>query len=550
MPLHITKPNLETNYGLQKSAASFQYAGVFNLDTFASVLKGGQIPNGLAFTISDITTNSPTNPDSALGTVAVGDSFVYIGESNNTTDSASSAKYVKIAHSGGFVPAGTRFVITPGLSSIFAANNGDGFSSATHAKKIIEFSGAGNDVENGAHATITSPSNGMIISMSVIGGSIVYSNSNWSRSPVGTVNGLNTEMNDILNMNNHVVKNVGNATEDDHALNRITADGRFVRKDADTTMGTNVDINFNSAGGKITGLPTTGLTGSDAISVTQANTDFLNKSGDSLDSAANLTFSGGGEVLGLPATPTTAGSATSKAYVDNLAYGLSWKNPVRLATTAALPANTSAGSGVGKTLTADANGALTVDSVSVAVNDRILVKNETPGSDNGIYVVTATGDGSNPYVLTRATDYDGSPTGEVKAGDAVLVTAGTVNNGAQYVNNTSGTITVDTTAMTWVQSNAATSHPDPHLLSSGSAAAPTYSFSGDSDTGAYNPSANVWGVSTGGSLRVQVDSNGLKVITGDLEIEDPTKGVILESPDNTRWRITMTNDGSIDTNVA
>jgi len=55
---------------------------------------------------------------------------------------------------------------------------------------------------------------------------------------------------------------------------------------------------------------------------------WVEKAGDSMSSAANITFAGGGEVLGLPATPTTAGSAASKAYVDSVAVGLSWSDPI------------------------------------------------------------------------------------------------------------------------------------------------------------------------------------------------------------------------------
>lgn len=149
------------------------------------------------------------------------------------------------------------------------------------------------------------------------------------------------------------------------------------------------------------------------------------------------------------ATPTVATDAATKGYVDAVATGLDWKQSVRLATAAALPANTAAGSGVGKTLTADANGALSVDGVAVAVNDRVLVKNETPGSDNGIYTVTATGDGSNPYVLTRATDADQDA--EVTAGLAVFATEGTTNGDTGWVLTTNDVIVVDTTALSFAQ---------------------------------------------------------------------------------------------------
>lgn len=186
-------------------------------------------------------------------------------------------------------------------------------------------------------------------------------------------------------------------------------------------------------------------------STIEINTDSLRVKADGiganeLDETDTYDFTSGSVSV---ATPTTANEAANKSYVDGLVNGLDWKNSVRLATNAALPANTAGGSGVGKTLTADANGALTVDGVAVAASDRILVKDESTGSDNGIYTVTATGDGSNPYVLTRATDADQDA--EVTANLAVFVEEGTANADSGWVLTTDNPITVDTTAQTYTQ---------------------------------------------------------------------------------------------------
>lgn len=82
----------------------------------------------------------------------------------------------------------------------------------------------------------------------------------------------------------------------------------------------------------------------------------------------------------------------------------------RLATFDQLPANTynNGASGVGATLTANANGALVVDGRTVALNDRILVLWEFPGANNGVFFVSATGDGSHPWILTRDSRMDES----------------------------------------------------------------------------------------------------------------------------------------------
>lgn len=165
------------------------------------------------------------------------------------------------------------------------------------------------------------------------------------------------------------------------------------------------------------------------------------------------------------ATPTSASHAATKAYVDNVTAGVNTHASVRLATTSALTATVGAGSadqsqgtGIGATLTATSNGALTIDSVSVVADDRILVKNQGATSQNGIYTVTQTGDVSNPWVLTRATDFDNSTAGEVYPGDFTFVTEGTVNAGQGWIMNSVGTATtpdrairIGTNSIVWTQ---------------------------------------------------------------------------------------------------
>jgi hypothetical protein len=77
------------------------------------------------------------------------------------------------------------------------------------------------------------------------------------------------------------------------------------------------------------------------------------------------------------ADPSVATDATTKQYVDNLVNGLTWKEEVRVATTAN-----------GTLATAFANGQ-TVDGVALVTGDRILLKNQTTATENGIYVVAA-----------------------------------------------------------------------------------------------------------------------------------------------------------------
>ncbi len=124
-----------------------------------------------------------------------------------------------------------------------------------------------------------------------------------------------------------------------------------------------------------------------------------------------------------------------------------WNLSCDLATTAALPACTYANgtAGVGATLTATANGALSVDGAAVIVADRVLVKDQSNLAHNGIYTVTATGSGAAPFVLTRATDFDA--TAEILEGSSVAVTGGTANAGTAWVQITGAAVTVGTTSI-------------------------------------------------------------------------------------------------------
>jgi hypothetical protein len=158
--------------------------------------------------------------------------------------------------------------------------------------------------------------------------------------------------------------------------------------------------------------------------------------------------------------PTTTNSIVNKAYADAVATGLTFHANCNLATTTALPTCTynNGTSGVGATLTATANGLLTVDSVSAVLGYRILVKNQASQVQNGIYTVTQVGSGSLPFILTRATDYDtpGTTYLNVDAGDFTLILAGTVNAGTSWVQTVLPPITIGSTGINFVQFGSGT----------------------------------------------------------------------------------------------
>lgn len=155
------------------------------------------------------------------------------------------------------------------------------------------------------------------------------------------------------------------------------------------------------------------------------------------------------------ADPTTAQDAVTLAYLQNyLAGATDPKDVVRVATTAALAACTYANgtSGVGATLTANANGALpSIDGVGLSVADRILVKNQAAGLQNGIYVVSDLGGAGAPWILTRATDADGNPSGEVSQGMFTLINEGTIGAQQGYMMVTADPIVIGTTALSFTK---------------------------------------------------------------------------------------------------
>lgn len=133
-----------------------------------------------------------------------------------------------------------------------------------------------------------------------------------------------------------------------------------------------------------------------------------------------------------PIVPTPSGStdAANKAYVDSSVAGLSWKQAVRVATTAD-----------GTFASAYDNGS-TVDGVSLATGDRILIKNQSDATTNGIYIVAASG------APTRATDAD---SGAELVNASVYVSEGTANADKQFVCTTNATITIGATNITFTE---------------------------------------------------------------------------------------------------
>lgn len=187
--------------------------------------------------------------------------------------------------------------------------------------------------------------------------------------------------------------------------------------------------------------------------------------------------------------PTLPAHLATKNYVDGVSQGLDFKQSVRVATTANITLS----------------GTQTIDGIAVVAGDRVLVKNQTTGAQNGIYVVAVGG-------WTRSTDADVS--NEVTTGMHTFVEQGTVNSSSGWVLNTPMPITLGTTALVFSQfSGSGTYSAGNGLTLSGSQ---------------FNVvSGNTGIVSSSGSIALTLADSTLTIAAGGLKLSALASGSLL-----------------------
>jgi hypothetical protein len=156
----------------------------------------------------------------------------------------------------------------------------------------------------------------------------------------------------------------------------------------------------------------------------------------------------------LPAADGTSGQFLKTDGSGNLSFATVaqasditfWLDPVRVVASSGDLSGYTYANAQG-TLTAGSNGAIQIDSVALSQGDRVLVKNQSTKTQNGVYSVTTVGDGSTAAVLTRATDMDEA---DEFASRAVIVEEGT-NGDEAYLCTNDGDVTLGTTNVTFVK---------------------------------------------------------------------------------------------------
>ena len=244
-----------------------------------------------------------------------------------------------------------------------------------------------------------------------------------------------------------------------------------------------------------------GASNTDLAGLTSAVVDDLTLNGQDISTTAsnkNITLTPHG--TGTVTVPSgykdrsgfAADSLATKEYVDSASSGLDVKDSCRVATASALTVTYDQSNG--RLDNAGTQAALVIDGVTLSVNDRVLVKDQTEARQNGLYVVSDIGSNSSNWRLTRASDADAGS--EITGGTFTFVEEGTANSDNGYVFTHNGTPTLTDNTL------------------SNNTELPVSQFSG-----AGQVVAGAALVKAGNTLDVNVDNSSIAVVSDALQVK-------------------------------
>lgn len=311
-------------------------------------------------------------------------------------------------------------------------------------------------------ANITTDMGDVVISGNATGQFLKFDGNTWINSSIPTINNLDDvgdvnvsskSTDDLLKWNGSAwvavtpsksmvgLSNVDNTTDLNKPISNATQTALNLKANANSSpiITLNGDLTGNVT---LTNLASATLTATIAANSVALGTDTTGDYVSSLVAGTGITLTNNSGEGSTPTVAVNTSVIATKSYVDSFASGINWHAAVKAATVGSLSGNYNNGTdGVGATLTKATNGSIgTIDNASVVAGDRILLKSQTDAKQNGIYTIVTAGNGTTPWQIIRASDFDNSTSSAtIVAGDAVFVTGGDTNGLKGFIQDEYGT---------------------------------------------------------------------------------------------------------------
>lgn len=251
--------------------------------------------------------------------------------------------------------------------------------------------------------------------------------------------------------------------------------------------------------------------------------DSLNPNSGSLINVTAPFDMGTSKIQGL-GNPTLAQDAATKNYVDTVASQLQPIQAVSAASTATITGTyVNGASGIGATFTTTSTSTFTLDGYTPTLGQRILLKNQSSGFQNGVYNITQLATGVLPAILTRSLDYDTSA--DIGAGNLVPVINGTANTQTSWL-QTATVTTVGTDPLVFAQWTA---NPSSYLLKANNLSDVVSKSSSFNNLSPMTTTGDlILGGTSGAGTRLPVGSNGqyMRVVSGTPAWTTVTPGIV------------------------